>query len=242
MDSAYIVIIILIILIDYYIFWDTNSNIIKFSFNISKKPKIIIIGGQHGNEPSGSYALYQIHDELKSGKLQLKRGELHMFPFINKYGSYLNYRYIPSLFDKTDLNRIWYINKKSNYSMIENIKLLINDADLVIDAHEGWGYHISNPNSMGSCIFCTHKEHILLCNNTVNKLNKDIDDQKKLFLSRGLSNDLLDKPSLRTYCAKNNIPNILIETSGQNNIQPLKIRQQQQYTIIIECLKYYNMI
>ena len=165
-----------------------------------------------------------------------------MYPFINKYGKYLNYRYTPSLLYKVDLNRIWYINKLSNYPMIEQLKKEIQDADLVIDCHEGYDYHVSNPRSMGSCLFCTHKTQIPLCDHIVNKINTDITDPKKIFLSRGLTNDIMNKPSLRSYCAKNDIPNILIETSGQNSIQPLELRQKQQYIVLTECLKYFNMI
>ena len=242
MKYLYIIIILLIVILtEYYIYTDTN-NTAKYHYKINNNSKIIIIGNQHGNEPATGHAIKQINDEIENNILKLKNGELIMYPNLNKYGLMLNYRYIPSIFKFTDLNRLWFNNKKSNFILIEKIKDEIKDASLVIDGHEGWGYHISNNKSMGSCIYCTHKFQIPQCDKIVNILNQSITNPDKKFLSRGITNDLLDKPALRTYCMQNNIPNILIETTGHNNIQSLELRKKQQYNIIIECLKNYNML
>jgi len=241
-NQSYIIIFIFILLIiDSFIYYDTN-NLVELKHKISRKPKIVIIGSQHGNERAGSHAINQLNNEILSGKLNLKQGEVIMYPFVNKYGSYIRHRNTPSIMNSVDLNRTWYSDKRSEYPMIEELKYIISDADLVIDCHEGWGYHISNRYSMGSCLFCTHKKQIPLCDKIVKKINHSITNPKKLFLSRGMTNDLLNKPSLRTYCANKNIPNILIETSGIGEIQPLKIRQGQQYLILTECLKHYNIL
>lgn len=236
-----IIIFILILLFDIIIFLDTNN--IKRIYYKEKNngPKITIIGSLHGNEPAGSVAINDIIKNINNNNIKIKKGELVFYPFVNKYGYYLNIRNIPSLFNYVDLNRIWYNNKSSNFSCIEKIKKDIENSDLVIDCHEGWGYHINNKKSMGSCLFTTHEHLIPLCNKIVNILNKDILDNKK-FISRGITTDLMNKSSLKAYCFNNNIPNILVETTGQNNIQPLYIRKNQYKIILLEIFKNYKII
>ena len=48
--------------------------------------------------------------------------------------------------------------------------------------------------------------------------------------------------SLRDYANEKNKAYMLIETSGQNNIQPLDIRVSQNITIITYILKKYGIL
>ena len=121
-------IILIILIIDNYVYTDTNK-MVRYQYIQSNKPKIVVISSMHGNEPAGSHSIKQLNNDFITNKIQLKQGELIMFPFINKYGGYLNYRYTPSLTNCVDLNRIWYTHKKSNYPLIEELKDIINDAD-----------------------------------------------------------------------------------------------------------------
>ena len=49
------------------------------------------------------------------------------------------------------------------------------------------------------------------------------------------------KVTLRMFCNQRNINYLLVETSGQNDIQPISIRVQQHLDIIIELLKQLNI-
>ena len=101
-----------------------------------------------------------------------------------------------------------------------------NIIDFVLDFHEGYDFHKINENSLGSTITYTNditgkaKE---IGKKLVEKINKTIENDKKKFT-------LLDynyKPiegTLLEYLSGLNISGILIETTGQNNIQPLQKR------------------
>ena len=115
--SSIVIFIMIILVIDFYIIYDTN-NLITYHHKISNGTKVVIIGSLHGDESAGSYAISQLQNELNTNKIQLKQGELYMYPFVNKYGCKLNCRNVPSLTKFADLNRIWYNDKKSEYLLI----------------------------------------------------------------------------------------------------------------------------
>jgi len=71
----------------------------------------------------------------------------------------------------------------------------------------------------------------------VDDLNKIISDPKKQFTMLERSNCDIQS-SLRCAMSKRNIPYILIETSGQQDIQPLDIRVSQVYSCIDTIVQY----
>ena len=210
-------------------------SIYNFKSNLKGK-KIILIGGTHGNEESGSLALNKIIFLLKNNFLKLKKGKITIIPNFNTCGLYLNSRYYSKIGKKIDLNRLY----GKNFIVNKNIEKLIENYDLVIDLHEGWSFHKINKNSIGSTIVTKNikKKNVdfILIN-----LNKTIKDKNKKFTS-------INPPSVK-YSLKNFIDNnypekqyLLVETTGQNNIQPLHIRVNQVLNIISSVFSIYDIL
>lgn len=164
----------------------------------------------------------------------------------------LNIRSLPIF---GDFNRKYpdNIDKITNNKIAKKIIDFANSSDFIIDFHEGWGYHRQNPQSIGSTLTTTNTE---LSQNLsfliVQKLNKTIKDEYKKFkvLTNNTSkikedpyiygkNDHI-KGTLLYYETIMNKNYILVETTGQNNIQPLKIRTQQVDFIIDNILTYFD--
>ena len=224
-----------------------------------KGPKIVIIGGTHGNEPSGAETIKDMIRNLNNKNIKLKKGKLILIPEVNYCGLRVGIRFIPLIGDlnrkypvKLDDNRL--NNRLNNIcpitqQIIDNIK----DADFVLDFHEGWGFHRITKESMGSTISPTDtNESYILAKKMLNKINDTIDENNKKFniftdKKELLSNEYYSvgddiKGSLRYYENLNKKNYILIETTGQNDIQPLNKRKTQCNIFINELLIHHDMI
>lgn len=183
-------------------------------------PKTLFIGSTHGNEPAGYFALRKFVESNPD----IKRGQIKVIPALNACGLALNQRKHP--LGDYDINRS-YPNK--TYLTTHLLKF-INEADWIIDLHEGWGFHKLNPRSVGSGVYPGNtKQAKLLSKEVVDLLNTTIKEPHKQFVTFNLPNILT---SLRDYCNKKEKHYILVETSGINDIQPLQIRVDQQTKII----------
>lgn len=205
--------------IDYYDFLNANQ-----------KANIVIISGVHGNENSGCITLSEL---IKNGYFdqmsKLLKINIRVVPCINKLGLKNNTRYIPNL-KFPDINRNFH--ERGAEPISNSILELIKGADLILDFHDGWGYHLINMNSVGSTLSPTNElKTKALSILAVNELNQKIINLQKKFVS--INRISCDIPgTLSCYCEKNKIPYILTETTGQNNIQPIEIRSDQIFTII----------
>jgi hypothetical protein len=189
-------------------------------------PTICVIGGVHGNEPAGAAGLTDI---INSYNLlgMIKRGTLRIIPRANPWGLARNVRYQENP-KWPDINR----NFKGSYGLeptSQEILRLFGDADLIVDFHEGWGYHRKNSDSVGSTISPTATPAAQqLAANMVNNINKTISDnepEKKFMVLPKLSCDI--PGALSCYMQLRNRNYVLIETTGQNDIQPLDLRTSQ---------------
>ena len=63
----------------------------------------LLIGGTHGDEPAGSYALLIMQNLLKKGVLKLKKGKITIIHNVNPCGLYLDNRYYSVIGKKIDL-------------------------------------------------------------------------------------------------------------------------------------------
>jgi hypothetical protein len=107
--------------------------------------------------------------------------------------------------------------------------------DLILDFHEGWGFHKINPTSIGSTVTVS-KNMKELGNIIINNLNKIIKKEDYKFI---LLDDICDIDStLGCYSNNNNMNYILVETTGQNDIQPLEIRHAQIKNVIDTVLNH----
>jgi len=216
-------------------YWANDITIQELDTHIPG-PNVLIVGGTHGNEPAGTFAIENLNFELK-------RGKIIMVPRANKLGLLLNTRYLPHKLLNRDLNRN-YPREEGEFPLdfiSSKICNLAKKADFIIDLHEGWGYNLLTPESLGSGVYPGNtKEAIVLAHNTVDKLNESISIPYKKFVV-GLNNHP-ELKSLRNYCVLNNKNYILVETTGQNDIQPLHIRVQQHQFIIYSVLRNLKMI
>ena len=74
----------------------------------------------------------------------------------------------------------------------------------------------------------------------INKLNAEITDETKKWLINDMK---LEVPhSLRKLAMLHKKKYMLVETTGQKNVQPLHIRIKQSNTIIMHFLKLYNIL
>ena len=126
-----------------------KSSLIILSIKSFEYPRILFIGGVHGNEPAGSYALNKIIEDYNNNKFKIKKGTLIILPNINKFGLLFNSRYNFSLKNR-DINRNFLKNPKGFHANF--IRNYSKQADIVIDLHEGFSYNKIFPSSVGSTI------------------------------------------------------------------------------------------
>lgn len=230
-----IVIILVLILVQIYNY--DEITVYTFSSDSSDtsqtSPKICIIGSVHGNEPVGYHTLTKM---IKEGAFDnIKRGTLIIIPDPNKVGIYLNKRKQFKLTNR-DLNRNFggisrgkTINKAKDRKS-RQILNIIKDCDLVIDVHEGWGFNnliYKQGRSLGSTLSPSNDALAQsLAVKMLAKVNADINDPiKKFNLLLGRSCEI--NGTLACNSQSNGRSHVLIEISGQNNIQPMYVREKQ---------------
>lgn len=203
----------------------------------SKKPgkNILIVAGTHGNEPSGTDAVLTFKNRIKNGSIKIKSGKLTIVDNLNKCGYYTNNRYYNNLGKQYDLNRLY----NTNFVVNRPIEKLVKENDIILDFHEGWGFINRDKSSIGSSIMYTGSVQKQDLKNIIKLLNQDIVLDYKKF---AIANSPLIKGSLREYAHINNKQYILLETTGQNNIQHLNIRIKQCYIFLLYFLKRYNIV
>lgn len=202
-------------------------------------PIIGLVGSIHGNEPVGSYTLTNmiINKEFKPIK-----GKLIVIKKANPCGLEKGVRENPWTGNDTNrqFNALGGMDKLS-----KNIENILRYCDLIIDFHEGWGWHLETINnfktSMGSTISpSVHKFWYNLALKIVNNINKTIPQKLKKF-SIIWNESCKIKSSLACYAHLNSIPYILVETSGQNNIQPMKTREIHNRIVIQTIFREFDI-
>ena len=225
------------ILIKLYCDYCNNIQICVFDSGIPGAT-IVAMATIHGNEPAGSYALEEVVDMFTSGELKVTKGKVIILPCLNKGGRMLNMRYQPQQilelkFFNIDANRNY--PKKGEYSSKCDISTkvidIVNKSNYVYDCHEAYGtLNKDGPNSMGNGIYPGNGQvSINLCNNIVKDINKiEYDTPSKTNIDYR-TYQVVEKwkdieGSLRNYCNDHEINYVLIESPGQDNVQPLKDR------------------
>lgn len=215
-------------------------------------PTMVAVAGSHGNEPGGTVGLYSLIHDLQQKKENVKQGTLIIIPELNRCGLKLGIRYLPqellSLNMMTsDLNRNYANTDKEEgrCNISKEVEQILTQADFVYDGHEGYDFTRLVPESMGSGIYPSVNEkakqlstHLTFAINQSHLL-RNKEDYKK-FITRDAWS-LIDG-SLRKYCQTRNIPYILVETTGQNDIQPLHVRGDQHYFLCKEMAKQIGIL
>lgn len=243
----YLVIILFIIIFFYVnIFSEPFTNGIKYYDygpalkNKIKKTKeiksICFIAGVHGNEPAASIELISLIKNNYFNHFKNNGLSIRVIPCVNVWGLKNNTRYQPNML-YPDINRNFSENGLEA-SSIEIIRLTKN-FDIVIDFHEGWGFHLINSKSIGSTISPSNNFPIELSSLITENINKNINDLSKKFIILKNYSCSISK-TLACHREKNNKHYLLVETTGQNNIQKLSLRRHQIFTVINETLNYIS--
>ena len=232
-----IVVIIIVFIILFWIYRIQYPDVVTFT---SKKegPVLTIVGGTHGNEPAGANACFLLIEYLK--KNPIKRGKVVVIPNANPIGLFFNKRNIPfelnyyNIKGEYDLNRNYFDKDRRVNTDIVTSQVL--KSDWVLDLHEGWSFHKLDSASMGSGIYAGKtQESKAVIPFLVEAVNETIKDDEYKFIS-------VDWPdlegTLRMMCDNNKINYVLVETSGQNDVQPMYIRVEQHLVIIHRLLDY----
>ena len=187
---------------------------------------LLIIAGMHGNEPAGTVGLNAWLDRISVVKLVQRQLRIVAIPAANSWGLENNTRYLRNFWYR-DLNRNFV--ESGNEPVSQFIVRLIQKyrPTLVIDIHEGWGFHKIEPASIGSTVTSSsHKMSRNMAETMVKDINGTITDPAKKFTHRdNIACDI--GTTLGCWCDKSSIPYILIEVTGQKDRQPMNVRVEQ---------------
>ena len=230
-DKIFIIIFIVIIMIlfAFYLFLN-NPRVYTFLPKDKYDKTIFILGSVHGNEPAGTKACYKLIEYLNANP---PRNKVIIIPMPNLLGYYFNSRYQLKPFN-SDINRNFSDKGKGRISRI--ILEYVKKADLIIDLHEGYEYHIRYPKSMGSSVIPNKsKSANNLAHKMVEVVNMNIKDKNKKFVVSNFYNkeDCYLPDSLACYCNRNKKNYISIETTGLSpNVQDINLRVNQMVMML----------
>jgi len=231
-DKIFIIIlIILIILLTLFYLVINNPKVYTFTpTDKSSNKTIFILGSVHGNEPAGTKACYKLIEHFNKNP---PKDKVIIMPMPNLLGYYTNNRYQLKPFN-SDINRNFSDEGKDRISKI--ILKYVKEADLIIDLHEGYEYHVRYPKSMGSSVIPNKSKSANdLAHKMVESVNMSITDKDKKFVVSNFydKEDCYLKDSLACYCNKNNKNFISIETTGLNpNKQDIDVRVGQMVRLL----------
>ena len=206
--------------------------------NKEQRVRICLIAGVHGNEPAGSLLFHRL---IKNGYFDYIASTQNIFirviPSVNEFGLEHNTRYQNSL-KHPDINRT-FTEEGEIHHLSRDLLRLLKDTTLVIDFHEAWGFHRIHPQSLGSSITITGDSDTQeVAQLIVQNVNQLINNPKYRF-------DVLKRicsiqNTLSCYLHKRGINYILVETSGQNDVQPVEIRQTQIVNILDTVFSFFH--
>ena len=225
-------------------------------------PHILFIGGVHGNEKSGAIYLKQYIQNIR-----MTSGKLTVIHTANKCGFKNNTRLVPAIntftytYKNRDINRNFPKTLDDIPRDPNSKKILeyVDDADFILDFHEGYDFHKINKNSVGSTLTasggCNLSENVAkyiikILNQNINPINKQgipAKDREWTHISSNpkslnyLSNFEI-KGTLDYYCLIKNINYILVEITGQHNKQQMDERLNQIDIIINSFFNYLSTV
>lgn len=193
---------------------------------------LMLVGGVHGNEPAGAYALLELLEELT-----IDQGKLIVIPKANKQALEMNLRYPPGA---SDLNRAF--TDKTPETWTEHLAAEIFDlviayeVDLLFDLHEARDYHRINPSSVGqTLLFNTTDEHVLLPWDIADIINPLLFPLERFILMSPTARDSLTRKVYQDLT----ITTMITETTLK---QPMEVRITQQKMIVLSALYLLEML
>ena len=202
---------------------------------------VFLTGGVHGNEPAGSHAAEQIRH------WPVRRGRLIVVPKVNTLGLAAQTRWFPPLKEDTaqrDLNRNFPTSDREfpQSPVAEALWELVESQkpDFVIDLHEGFDFHRSNSESVGSSIiFSKSDKRMVLAEKMVATVNATVENPQRQF--ELLSRSGAAKGSLVRACTDRlKIDSFILETTYKE--QPLSLRTRQHRRMVSTLLQEIGLI
>lgn len=220
----------------------------KFSADSEYGPVLLVVGSVHGNEPAGSVAATDVANLFRNGEFNLKRGTIILVTEGNPCGLKMKVRGVPhrAILPTYDINRNFRQSDNIGYRgggrcpISQQISQLADQSDVVLDLHEAWGWVKENNGSMGSGIYYRYPGSEPIALAIQSAINADIQDENKKFIATENWSQI--NTALEAAPAVEGKPYILVETSGQNDIQPLEVRRQQMKKAIFATLQKMEMI
>lgn len=201
----------------------------------SGSPNVVIVAGTHGNESAPAHFLHLLVSLLDDQKFN-PNYSLTIVPYVNPAAIRAGTR---SLWCQADVNRSWTDNKTV---INEYLLPYIDNADIVLDMHEAWGFHTcSNGQSLGQTIYTNNSSLDSLGKSIVDSLNDSFDypDPCALWTQRYKMDHI--PGALDDYCSSIGTPYLLAEITGQNDIIDMKTRMQEAQVIVTSFLNYLNL-
>ncbi len=216
-----------------------NFSVYNFPGFTENGPKVVFISGVHGNENSGPLGLQKLIDGKYFNEfIKDKCGLIKVIPIINEWG-FQNKKRLRKTLWNSDINRSFLDDSQKEIRdiFIQKILQSIEDVDFVIDFHEGWNFHTIQNQSLGSTISPGNtKQSQYLAKIIVNNLNRFIKDRQKKYIVLQRTCEI--RNTLSCYIDKRTDKNyILVEITGQDNIQPLSIRLEHVNIIVTTILR-----
>lgn len=208
-------------------------------------PKLLIVGGIHGNEPAGYLAAQQIRH------WPVVKGQLIVIPGVNRPGLKANARYLPGEpADVRDLNRNFprdRLGEGARGEIAQHLWQFVEKQrpEWVLDLHEGYEFHVSHrppegkDKSVGSTlIFEKDPTLVAIARRMQQVANATVNDPDRRFvlLSRGPK-----ETSLVRACTQHlNAKGMILETTF--NHQPVSLRTRQHRVMVNVLMHRLGMI
>lgn len=199
------------------------------------RPHVVVVAGTHGNEPAPGHLLQLLVQVLKDEKFNPDY-KLTIVPYVNYSAVETGTR---SLWCQADVNRRW-----SSHPTKINAYLMpiVQTADVVLDMHEAWGTHTcSSGASLGQTIYTNNSVLDQMGRYVVDTLNSSFDypDPCYRWTQRYKMSHI--PGALDDWCTKMEIPYMLAEITGQNDIVDMETRMREAQVIITSFLNYLKL-
>jgi len=228
-----VVIIVLIIICTFYLCsgkekMTNGPQVYYYPSGTSKSPTVGFLAGVHGNEPAGSIALQELISFGWFDQAAKEYGvNIIVVPRANESGLQKGVRWTNNILHP-DLNRS-FNSESGDTPLAGDLLEIFKSANLIVDFHEGWGWHRINKSSIGSTVSPSQTNQGLsdeIGRTVTNTLNNDISNISQYFtFLPEISCDI--RSALSCYMELANREYILVETTGQKNVQPMSIRTDQ---------------
>ena len=131
--------------------------------------RLTVVSGTHGNEPSGTYASLFLMDDI----LSVEGGRITWIPRVNPCGLQRNERHQPNVSKRlADINRNYEIDEPIG-KIASTVAQHVQNSTLVLDFHEGWGWHRLHSDSIGSCLLPSKDD---LAKSVADELKKELNE------------------------------------------------------------------